>query len=145
MNNQISGQLNDHNDGSISDLNQLRQNKDLKLPLITALLNDRSLMMLPKTVPTCSRQRHVGTPRDTRRFSCSYEDDKNAIINNNNNNNQLENDVPFSMISSSSRPMSWHLDLPNNFWENYKQQQKQQTFSTSDFIERIWAEHQLTT
>lgn len=54
------------------DLHQLREkSKDLDLPLISALCNDRSLLMLPKTVPTCSRQRHIGT-KDFRRFSCSY-------------------------------------------------------------------------
>lgn len=44
----------------------------MELPLLTALCNDRSLMMLPKTVATCSRQRHLGVTKDLRRFSCSY-------------------------------------------------------------------------
>ena len=72
-NERLNPNSNSEQNGSISDLHQLRQkSRDLNLPLITALFNDRSLMMVPKTVPG-SRQRHISTARDIRRYSCSSE------------------------------------------------------------------------
>lgn len=52
------------------DFHQLHHKSgDVELPLMSALYNDRSLLMFPKTVPTCTWQRHMG--KDLRRFSCS--------------------------------------------------------------------------
>jgi hypothetical protein len=131
----------------------LRQkSRDLNLPLITALFNDRSLMMLPKTVP-CSRQRHISTARDIRRYSCSSDicsDIANKQISIT-PSKKLENDLPLPKVILSNRPTSWHLEYPNinhkHIWEQYHNQSQQNQFqtATADFIERLWAEHQLTT
>ncbi|XP_054154392.1 moesin/ezrin/radixin homolog 1-like [Oppia nitens] len=146
---------NDEKNGSISDLQQLRQkSRDMNLPLITALFNDRSLMMVPKTVPG-SGQRHISTARDIRRYSCSSD---------------ISADIPYKHISimpsrkieseihipkltiNNNRPTSWHIEYPNlqnNYvWEQYHNQQTpghEFRNKTADFIDRIWAEHQLTT
>lgn len=80
----------------VLDIHQLRQrSRDLDLPLISALCNDRSLLMLPKTVPTCSRQRHMGS-NDRTRFSRTTS---------------LPNgDGLDAMLINSGRPISWHVD-----------------------------------
>nr|XP_042895220.1 uncharacterized protein LOC107452647 [Parasteatoda tepidariorum] len=80
----------------VLDIHQLRQrSRDLDLPLISALCNDRSLLMLPKTVPTCSRQRHLGT-KDPMRF---------------NRTTSLPNgDGMDTFLVNAGRPMSWHVD-----------------------------------
>lgn len=78
-NNQNS-ETNVNRDGGVSskqsqsqlDIHQLwKTSQHMELPLLAALCNDRSLM-LPKTVATCSRQRHSVAAKDLRRFSCSY-------------------------------------------------------------------------
>ncbi|XP_054714058.1 tyrosine-protein phosphatase 1-like [Uloborus diversus] len=86
----------------VLDIQQLRQrSRDLDLPLISALCNDRSLLMLPKTVPTCSRQRHLGS-KDPLRF---------------NRTTSLPNgDGTDILLPHNGRPISWHVDsgqLPN--------------------------------
>ncbi|XP_035233921.1 uncharacterized protein LOC118205744 [Stegodyphus dumicola] len=80
----------------VLDIQQLRQrSRDLDLPLISALCNDRSLLMLPKTVPTCSRQRHLGN-KDPMRFSRATS---------------LPNgDMTDNMLANTGRPISWHID-----------------------------------
>ncbi|XP_067129164.1 uncharacterized protein [Centruroides vittatus] len=94
----------------ILDLQQLREkSKDLDLPLISALCNDRSLLMLPKTVPTCSRQRHIGT-KDFRRFSCSYINSLQS--------SRMKNlsEMTKSSFGSLDRPVSWHLESSDYLW-----------------------------
>lgn len=79
----------------VLDMQQLRQrSRDLDLPLISALCNDRSLLMLPKTVPTCSRQRHLGS-KDPLRF---------------NRATSLPNGDNADTLLPNSRPISWHVD-----------------------------------
>lgn len=83
----------------VLDLQQLRQkSKDLDLPLISALCNDRSLLMLPKTVPTCSRQRHLGGKDSLR--SCYTVPTSN--------DSKLE--AKPSYFPNGGRPVSWHVD-----------------------------------
>ena len=143
--------------GSISDLHQLREkSRDLNLPLITALFNDRSLMMVPKTVPG-SHQRHVCTARDIRRYSCSSEiraDNPYQHISTLSLTKSKDNDILMPRVLMADRPTSWHLEYPNqyhlknNIWEQFSKQRlpsnKFQS-TTADFIERLWAENQLTT
>lgn len=51
--------LNERQLDSIDSLEKLKERThDLDLPLISQLFQDRSLMMLPKTVPNCSRETH---------------------------------------------------------------------------------------
>ncbi|KAG8193946.1 hypothetical protein JTE90_011496 [Oedothorax gibbosus] len=80
----------------VLDIHQLRErSRDLELPLLSALCNDRSLLMLPKTVPTCSRQRHLGK-KDPLRFSRTTS---------------LPNgDGMEAFLVNSGRPISWHVD-----------------------------------
>ncbi|XP_055950197.1 uncharacterized protein LOC129984354 isoform X1 [Argiope bruennichi] len=98
----LSGKEKDIHNGQSSptdvlDIHQLRQrSRDLDLPLISALCNDRSLLMLPKTVPTCSRQRHLGNNSDRTRF---------------NRTTSLPNgDGLDALLINSGRPISWHVD-----------------------------------
>jgi len=110
-------------------------------------------MMLPKTVP-CSRQRHISTARDIRRYSCSSDicsDIPNTHISTT-PNRKLETDLPLPKVNLTNRPTSWHLEYPNiyhkHIWEQYhnqKSQPNQFSTATADFIDRLWAEHQLTT
>ncbi|CAG2104487.1 unnamed protein product [Medioppia subpectinata] len=148
---------NSDQNGSVSDLQQLRQkSRDLNLPLITALFNDRSLMMLPKTVPG-SRQRHISTARDIRRYSCSSDicaDIPYKHLSTINSRN-IESDLPLPKVTLNNRPTSWHIEYPNlqnhYIWEQLHNNQTQTNDyreyrnTTADFIDRLWAEHQLTT
>lgn len=81
-----------------------KKSVNMDLPFISALFKDRSLFLLPKTVPTCSRQRHLGVGKDLRRFSCScvaslYRED--GCLSSTGNLPQL--------FQSESRPISWHF------------------------------------
>ncbi|CAG2162344.1 unnamed protein product [Oppiella nova] len=157
-----NGRLNANNynseqNGSVSDLQQLRQkSRDLNLPLITALFNDTGLnmMMVPKTVPG-SRQRHISTARDIRRYSCSsdiYADNPYKHISTMPSHRKIESDPPIPKVTLNNRPTSWHIEYPNlqnsYIWEQYhnpRTQVNESRNTTADFIDRLWAEHQLTT
>ncbi|XP_022253578.1 protein expanded-like isoform X2 [Limulus polyphemus] len=90
---------------TLVELDQLQKKSvDMDLPFISALFKDRSLLMLPKTVPTCSRQRHLGIGKDVRRFSCScvtslFREDRCLSSTGN---------LP-ELLQSESRPVSWHF------------------------------------
>ncbi|GIY53047.1 FERM domain-containing protein 1 [Caerostris extrusa] len=88
--------LNQSSPTDVLDIHQLRQrSRDLDLPLISALCNDHSLLLLPKTVPTCSRQRHLGS-KDWSRF---------------NRTTSLPNgDGLDGLLTNNGRPISWHVD-----------------------------------
>lgn len=93
----------------IIDLQQLRKkSQDLGLPLLSALCNDRSLLMLPKTVPSCTRDRHLGINTNNRRFSCS-------AVNPSYTNEMCTSDEILGVRGRSHttpqlRPISWHID-----------------------------------
>lgn len=79
----------------VLDIQQLQRQRSQDLPLISALCNERSLLMLPKTVPTCSRQRHLGN-KDPLRF---------------NRTTSLPNgDSTDILFPNNGRPISWHID-----------------------------------
>ena len=111
-------------------------------------------MMVPKTVPG-SRQRHISTARDIRRYSCSSEiraDIPYEHISTLPSSKALNKDLLLPKVSITDRPTSWHLEYPNLqstlFWEQFPKQRIQNNefrSTTADFIERLWAEHQLTT
>ena len=111
-------------------------------------------MMVPKTVPG-SRQRHISTARDIRRYSCSSEiraDIPYEHISTLPSSKALNKDLLLPKVSITDRPTSWHLEYPNiqnNYiWEQFPNQRTPNNefrSTTADFIERLWAEHQLTT
>ncbi|XP_076367873.1 uncharacterized protein LOC143255685 isoform X2 [Tachypleus tridentatus] len=91
------------------DLSQLgKSSHRLDFPFIARYFNDRSLLMLPKTVPTCSRQRHLGSGKDLRRFSCSCESSLLKADDRLNSHDDLSNHS-----QSASRPLSWHVLMRN--------------------------------
>ncbi|XP_067119535.1 uncharacterized protein [Centruroides vittatus] len=110
-----------HNSSSTSsvlDLQQLRKkSQDLGLPLLSALCNDRSLLMLPKTVPSCTRDRHLGINSNKRRFSCSAVNP--SYISEMCNSDEILGVRERSHTTPQLRPISWHID--RDFpWQNSK-------------------------
>ena len=131
---------------SIDNLQQLKQKShDLNLPLITALFNDKSLMV-PKTVPNCSRQKHQ---RSKKRYSWHLENNSasNFVNPSSSSTNepkpcqQTNLDEPTIFDESSTSNIAKYDNNYNNLESNNLNKVPQSR--RSDFIDKIWADHLL--
>ena len=160
----INGNQSRTENGQFLNFQQIKQkSQNIDLPLITALFNDRSLM-LPKTVPTCSRQRYVANIRvkdDDRRYSneepfetpanagslsASFVDDQlnsdkvTSIPISEGENKTVIEIVSNKSLSGNNRPISWHQDNRYNLPLNDNCIQKKSN-PRAEFIEKLWSEH----
>ena len=114
---------------SIDNLQQLKQKSDdLNLPLITALFNDRSLM-LPKTVPNCSRQQH----QKPKRTSLHLENEHSL-------RELLNGENPYQQTNLDELDVSKYDNNYNNLDSNNLNKLPAQN-SRAEIIDKIWSDH----